>query len=186
MLGDLNCIAVKQRFPQISRVDSMKSSTSVSIAGHGIAAGAAGGIAEIIWILVFALATGTDAATLARGVTTAVGANLLFSGNSVASGVAIHMILAVTLGTALAFAWSSVSQRWPTSPYAVGLVALAVVWTINFLIILPLLSPDFVQIVPYPVSMTSKLLFGLTAAAVLSHQALIPPTLLARADEVIE
>jgi UPF0716 family protein affecting phage T7 exclusion len=82
----------------------MNGSTSASIAGRGVVAGAAGGIAEIIWILVYTLVTGTDAATLARGVTTAIGANLLFTRGTVASGIAIHMILAVTLGTALAFA----------------------------------------------------------------------------------
>lgn len=150
----------------------MNGSTSASIAARGVVAGAAGGIAEIIWILVYALVTGTDAATLARGVTTAAGANSLFTGGTVASGIAIHMILAAALGTALASAWRSFSQRWSnqTNPYAVIPIALAAVWAINFLIVLPLLSPDFVQIVPYPVSLTSKLLFGLAASAVLSHR----------------
>jgi hypothetical protein len=150
----------------------MNRSTSASIAGRGIVAGAAGGIAEIIWIVVYASVTGADAATLARGVTTAAGANLLLAGSSAISGIALHMILAVMLGTALAFAWTAFSQRWPkrTSPYAAVCAALVAVWAINFLIILPLLSPDFVQIVPYPVSLISKLLFGLAASTVLSHK----------------
>ena len=152
----------------------MKRSTLASIAGRGIVAGAAGGIAEIIWIVVYASVTGADAANLARGVTTAAGANLLLTGSSVISGTAIHMILAVMLGTALAFAWNAFSQRWPkqTSPYAALCAALGAVWAINFLIVLPLLSPDFVQILPYPVSLISKLLFGLAASAVLSGKVL--------------
>ena len=156
-------------------------STSANIAGRGIVAGAAGGIAEILWILVYATATGTDAATLARGITTAVGANLIFTNGSVTTGVAVHMVLAVTLGVALAFTWTYFSRHWARqmSPYVLVTVALAAVWVVNFLFVLPLLSPDFVQIVPYPISLASKLLFGLAASAVLSHKALRSTTKLA-------
>ena len=159
----------------------MTKSTSASIAGRGIVAGAAGGIAEIIWILVYATATGTDAATLARGITTAAGANLIFANGSVAAGVVVHMVLAVTLGVALAFTWTYFSRRWARqmSPYVLVTFALAAVWVVNFLFVLPLLSPDFVQIVPYPISLASKLLFGLAASAVLSHKALRSTTMLA-------
>jgi hypothetical protein len=81
------------------------------------------------------------------------------------------MMLAVALGIALAFSWTALSERWPTraNAYAVMPVALAAVWAINFLIILPLIDPHFVQIVPYSVSLISKLLFGVAAAAALSH-----------------
>lgn len=142
------------------------------IAGCGVVAGAAAGIAAIIWIFVYASATGTDAASVARGVTTATGVNLLLQGGSGAFGVAIHMMLAVILGTALAFAWTALSQRWPKqiSPYAIVPVVLAGVWAINFLIVLPLVNPNFVQIVPYPVSLVSKLLFGVAAAATFSYR----------------
>jgi hypothetical protein len=150
----------------------MNRSIPAGIFGRGVAAGAAGGIAEIIWIFVYASATGADAASLARGVTTATGANLLLQGSSAAFGVAIHMVLAVTLGIVLAFLWTTLSRRWPKelNPYAVMPVALAGVWAINFLIVLPLVDPNFVQIVPYPVSLISKLLFGVAAAVALSHR----------------
>jgi hypothetical protein len=152
----------------------MNRSTSAGIIGRGIAAGAAGGVAEIIWIFVYASATGADAASVARGVTTATGVNLLLQGSSAPFGVAIHMILAVTLGIVLAFSWTAVSRRWPKhlNPYAVMPVALAAVWAVNFLIVLPLLDPNFVQIVPYPVSLISKLLFGVAAAAALTRRGL--------------
>jgi hypothetical protein len=48
---------------------------------------------------------------------------------------------------------------------------LACVWAINFFVVLPLISPAFVTLVPYPVSLVSKLLFGVAAAAVLRHHA---------------
>jgi hypothetical protein len=150
----------------------MNRSIPADIIGRGVAAGAAGGVAEIIWIFVYASATGADAASLARGVTTATGVNLLLQGSPAAFGVAIHMILAVTLGIVLAFAWTAISRRWPTqlNPYAVMPVALAAVWAVNFLIVLPLVDPNFVQIVPYPVSLISKLLFGVAAAVALSRR----------------
>jgi hypothetical protein len=161
-----------QTFSEIIEVSTMDGSISARIAGRGAVAGAAGGIAELIWILVCASATGTDTATLARGVTTATGVNLLLRGSPAAFGIAIHMILAVTLGISLSFLWTSISQRWPkqVNPNAVMPIALAGVWAINFLIILPLIDPGFVQIVPYPVSLVSKLLFGVAVAATLSHQ----------------
>ena len=142
------------------------------IAGRGVVAGAAGGIAEIIWIFVYASVTGTDVASVARDVTTATGVNLLLQGSPAAFGVTIHMMLAAVLGIALAFSWTALSRRWPKrlNPYAVMPVALAGVWAINFLIVLPLVDADFVQIVPYPVSLISKLLFGFAAAVALSHR----------------
>ena len=158
--------------PPISKASTMNRTTPAGIIGRGVAAGAAGGIAEIVWIFVYASATHADAASLAQGVTTATGLNLLLQGNSTGFGVAIHMVLAVTLGIVLAFSWTALSRRWPKrlNPYAVMPVALAGVWAINFLIVLPLVDADFVQIVPYPVSLISKLLFGFAAAVALSHR----------------
>ena len=53
------------------------------------------------------------------------------------------------------------------------LAALAGVWAINFFVVLPIVSPAFVHMVPYAVSLTSKLLFGVAAAAVLRRQAVV-------------
>ena len=44
---------------------------------------------------------------------------------------------------------------------------LALVWTLNFFIILPWLNPAFVTLMPYSVSLASKLLFGVTMGIVL-------------------
>ena len=158
--------------PPIGKASTMNRSISAGIVGRGIAAGAAGGIAEIIWIFVYASATGADAASLARGVTTATGVNLLLQGSPAAFGVTIHMVLAVILGIVLALSWTALSRHWPKqlNPYVVMPIALTGVWAINFLIVLPLVDPNFVQIVPYPISLTSKLLFGVAAAVALSHR----------------
>ena len=134
---------------------------------QGAVAGAAGGLAEIAWVSLYAGMTGGDPATLARGVTTAAGVSALLPASPVALGVAVHMTLAVALGIALASAWRAMRQYQPalTNPYPVMLAALAGVWAINFFVVLPIVSPAFVHMVPYAVSLTSKLLFGAAAAA---------------------
>ncbi len=134
----------------------------------GVVAGAAGGLAEIVWVSAYALATGMDAAIVARGVTTAVGITALLPQTSVLLGVFIHMALAVVLGTVLAAAW----QKLPGARYPLTVAALAGVWMMNFFVVLPLLSPDFIQLLPYTVSLVSKLLFGFAAAEVLRRASL--------------
>lgn len=132
----------------------------------GTIAGAAGGLAEIAWVSLYAGITGDSAAVLARGVTTAAGVSSLFPADAVTVGLTVHMAIAVALGITLAFAWQAIiSQRKLT----IGLfpfmtAALAGVWAINFFVVLPVVSPDFVSLLPYSVSLASKMLFGLAAA----------------------
>lgn len=140
----------------------MRRATAYAIA-IGVLAGLAGGLAEIIWIWAYAALTNGDAAVVARAVTNAVPFNQDIS--PVASGVGIHMGLAAILGVAVALAIRPVAG----SLHGIGLYAtvsavLAVVWAVNFLVVLPLVSPQFVDVVPYAVSFLSKLLFGVAAA----------------------
>lgn len=143
---------------------------------YGAIAGIAGGVAEVIWVSVYAAATGSDAAIVARGVTTAVSLNAMVPNASVSAGVTIHMLLAVGLGLVLALAWrelASRSGRIAAAPFGFGAAALAGVWAFNFFVALPVISPDFVSLLPYPVSLASKLLFGLAAADVLRRSATV-------------
>jgi hypothetical protein len=139
---------------------------------HGFIAGAAGGLAEIAWVLLYAGITGGDATVLARGVTSAAGVTALLPLSPVILGVIVHMELAVIVGLLLGFAWRELRAQWPSlrSPYPFALAALAGIWALNFLVVLPLVSPAFVHLVPYTVSLTSKLLFGIGAAAALQCQ----------------
>jgi hypothetical protein len=144
----------------------------------GAIAGAAGGLAEIAWVTVYATATGSNAAILAQGVTTAVGATALLPESfPMILGVAIHMTLAAMLGIVLAFTWRALcaSRIGSMSPYPFTLAALVGIWAVNFFVVLPIVSPAFVHMVPYAVSLTSKLLFGLAAAQALRwHEASKP------------
>lgn len=134
---------------------------------QGVIAGAAGGVAEIVWVTLYAGATGVDPVALARGVTTAAGANALFPAAPVALGATLHMGIAVVLGIALAFVWRTLSAHRPAaSPFPFMVAALVGIWAINFFVVLPIVSPAFIHLVPYPVSLMSKVLFGLAAAGV--------------------
>ncbi len=141
---------------------------------YGVLAGAAGGLAEMIWVSIYSAATGGDAALLARGITTAVGMSALLPSAPVMTGILVHMALAVLLGVALTGLSQSVVglRSSAASLYALSLVVLAAVWAINFLIVLPAVSPTFVNLVPYSVSLISKLLFGLAAAETLRRYAM--------------
>ncbi len=147
---------------------------------QGAIAGAAGGLAEIAWITLYAAATGGNASTLARGVTTAAGASALLPADAVALGVAVHMTIAVALGVALAFVWRSLTSRGTPkhSVFPCMIAMLAGIWAINFFVVLPIVSPAFVSLVPYSVSMVSKLQFGLAAAS--AFYLLAPATLTLR------
>lgn len=149
----------------------MTSDVRLKVLSSGIFAGVAGGLAEVAWVALYAAATGGDPAVVARGVTTAAGVSALLPASPATLGVGIHMTLAVMLGVALSFAWSRLRDRGLSNPYLFMLAALAGVWAINFFVVLPIVGPAFVHIVPYAVSLTSKLLFGLAAAAALRRQA---------------
>jgi hypothetical protein len=139
---------------------------------NGMIAGAAGGLAEVAWVSLYAVLTGANAASVAHGVTTAVGATALLPDNAAMLRIAIHMAIAVALGIALAAAWQTMSKVSATSPYGFVLAALIGVWAMNFFVVLPVVSPDFIQLVPYAVSFVSKLLFGIAAAEVLRRTAM--------------
>jgi hypothetical protein len=121
----------------------------------------------------YAMVSGGNAANLARGVTTAAGVSALLPTAPVSMGIAVHMALAVLLGVALVGVWQALAPRGSgvTSLFGAMLAALVVVWAINFFVLLPVISPPFVQIIPYPVSLISKLLFGLAAAESLRRSA---------------
>jgi hypothetical protein len=86
------------------------------------------------------------------------------------------MTLAVALGVALAIVLrpAFAPLRGTLGIYASLVLALTGVWAVNFLVVLPQISPAFVDLVPYQVSLLSKILFGLTAASVLGTRSRAP------------
>jgi len=138
----------------------------------GVAAGLAGGAAEIVWVAVYGAISGTPVGVVARGVATALLPGLATLPFVAAIGIALHMLLAVGLGIAVVAAFRVPLLRcvgaWPQS--ALVVLALGAVWSFNFLVVLPRLDPGFLVLLPMVVTLASKLLFGVSAAAVLRSQ----------------
>jgi hypothetical protein len=138
----------------------------------GIAAGLAGGAAEVAWIGLYAPLSGVDAAAVANGVTITLFPALGAHPATVALGIALHMGIAVLLGMAIAVALRAGVPRLAgtiVEPLAViGL--LVAIWAMNFLVVLPAVNPGFVELVPLGVALTSKVLFGAAAALVLFYR----------------
>lgn len=139
---------------------------------RGLLAGFAGGLAEVAWVSLYAAVSGGSAANVARGVTTAAGITTLLP--AAPAGVVVHMTLAAFLGVVLTALWQSLSsgrQRSAGALYGFMLASLALVWAMNFFVVLPVVEPSFVHLLPYSVSLVSKLLFGVAAAEALRRSA---------------
>jgi hypothetical protein len=134
-----------------------------SILSVGLLIGLAGGLAEILVVSLYSALTGGDAAMVARQVASAVG----LDGASAAAGLAVHMGLALALGVVLSAMVQSLTAWSDRAIWAFTMGSLAAVWAINFFIVLPAVSPGFVHLLPYAITLASKLAFGVAAAAAL-------------------
>ena len=143
----------------------------------GLWAGLAGGLAELSVIWLYWAQRGGDADILARYLASGVGLDA-----SPAIGVAVRLVLAAALGIGLSAVIRSTARR----PARDGLVfsfmlgSLTAVWAANIFIVLPATNPAFAHLLPDPVTLVAKWLFGLAAAATLC--ALTPPDWALSAD----
>jgi hypothetical protein len=130
----------------------------------------AGGLAEILWVSLYAAFTPLAGATVARAVTASLFPALAAAASGAWLGIAMHMTLALALGYAFAYlVWRPlVRARGPLATLAVSALALATVWTVNFFAVLPALNPAFVTLMPYSVSFASKMLFAVAMGGVLA------------------
>jgi hypothetical protein len=132
-------------------------------------AGLAGGIAEMIWIAGYCALTPLRSAELLRQISLSVGINAGAGAFASMFGLAIHLGLSILLGLTFALTvWRPSLQR---SGVAGNLLAscavLSAVWVFNFFVVLPGLNPGFADLMPYAVTLVSKLLFGIAMGWVL-------------------
>ncbi len=130
-----------------------------------VAAGAAGGLAEVVWIAAVATALGADGWAIARAVGATVIPGMAASSFTPWIGLAIHFLLSIALASVMMRVLGR--QRSAALRFLGALGALAAVWVFNFFLLLPLINPAFVSLMPHPVTLVSKLLFGVAMAAVL-------------------
>ena len=156
-----------KEYPMEPPVSISKRSSTLLTGG---VAGLIGGLVEFGWVTLYADITGADPHQFAPGIVSAASVRALIPGRPPSLlAVIVNLSFAVVLGIVLTFAWRAIRARRPdlTNPLPFALAALAVVWAINFFVVLPILRPEFVHLVPYGVSLTSSLLFGAAVAAVL-------------------
>lgn len=136
-------------------------------------AGLAGGTAEILWVLGYGAVAPVSAAEIAREVTASVLPGAAAWTAAPALGVGIHLALSI----AVAYAFLAALGRLLPGCHnagryvALAVAALAGVWAVNFLLLLPLLNPRFVTLMPYAATLFSKALFGAAMGAVLARTA---------------
>lgn len=143
------------------------------VAQVGVIAGLAGGLAEVAWISIYCAISGVPVDLVAQEVTRSIAPYASYS--SVWAGIVIHLILAVCLGMGAAFAIRLLLLGYGrvSAEFSLVILTLATVWAVNFLLVLPYLNPHFVDLLPYSVTLASKLLFGLAAATVFRIERLV-------------
>ena len=141
--------------------------SAIKVLRIGVLAGLAGGAAEVAWVSAYGALTGTPTAAVAKGVTAAFLPGIADQPVAVGLGIGLHMLLSVALGLAVAAAFSAPLLNrigeWKQSTLVV--LTLGLVWAFNFLVVLPVLEPGFLTLLPVGVTLASKLLFGVGAAA---------------------
>lgn len=129
-------------------------------------AGFYGGMAEVVWIAVYCLFTGQSSAEVARQVASTLASGAAAGASGVAAGIAIHFALsAIVAMVYVQLVWRPFARHLnEAAGIVVACVALGLIWTMNFLLVLPAVNPAFVTLVPYSISFASKILFGIAMA----------------------
>ncbi len=126
-----------------------------------VVAGLAGGLAEVLWIGASAMALGVDGWRVVREVAVTVLPVAADSSTAPALGFIVHFVLSIALAAGFVHVLERVRpQTGPGAWLAAAVVSLAIVWSVNFLVVLPWLNPAFVTLLPFGITFISKLLFA--------------------------
>ncbi|HKH81889.1 MAG TPA: hypothetical protein VKA03_09865 [Methylovirgula sp.] len=136
----------------------------------GVLAGLAGGLAEVVWIGLYSGASGTSGFDVARRVADTVFPGVLQMPAGPALGLAIHFGLSAVLGLLLVRPLTSAILQRSGALLPICLGILGLIWSVNFMLVLPILNPIFSALLPAWVTLTSKLLFGAALAGVLGQR----------------
>lgn len=127
-----------------------------------IIAGLAGGMIEVFWVSLYSSFSSVSIAEIGRQVTASLFPIATSSAIAPTLGLFIH--LSLSLGLALLFismVLKPVFKRYGKPGIMISsMITLALVWKINFFIVLPLLNPTFIGLMPLMITFISKLLFG--------------------------
>jgi hypothetical protein len=127
-----------------------------------ILAGAAGGTVEVIWVLMYCFGSPLSASLVAEEVARSFlpqMAGLI----AVLTGLIIHYVLALLIAAVAVFAYLRLFAGDTDEPaiFATSIAALVAIWAANFFVVLPVVNPVFVTLMPYTVTLISKIGFGI-------------------------
>ena len=150
------------------RVNSTLTFKSVSSVTNALAffqkiviAGLIGGLCEVFWISIYSVLSDVSLSQVGREITHAVFPSLAANYYAPIMGVAIHFSLSILL--ALGFItclWPMLKNKSKQVLFASTLSVLGLIWAFNFFVLLPVINPTFVILMPYTVTLVSKLLFA--------------------------
>ncbi len=136
---------------------------------RALLAGLAGGIAEVFWVTVWSAITPLQLSVVAREITRTVYPGMAAAPAAAEIGLIIHLLISVAIGVAFVWVFGIyLARHYGGAGILAGSVTLLVlIWTINFLVVLPVLNPVFVTLMPSAVTLGSKTLFGIAMGTVL-------------------
>ena len=129
-----------------------------------------GGAAEVVVVTLAALFAGIGGWAVATGVSDAVYPAAFQGEAAIWVGMTIHFVLSFLIAACFVPFAARIHERFGASAVvAASAAALCCVWAMNFFVILPRVAPEFVTLVPYPVSFLSKLSFGVVMGLTLVY-----------------
>jgi hypothetical protein len=128
-----------------------------------VLAGIAGGTVEIIWVLLHCIGSPLQASLVAEEVARSFLPQMVGL-TAVLTGLLIHYVLALLIAAVAVFAYLRTFAGDIDEPaiFATSIAALVAIWAANFFVVLPVVNPDFVTLMPYTVTLISKIGFGIT------------------------
>lgn len=128
-----------------------------------VLAGIAGGTVEIIWVLLYCIGSPLQASLVAEEVARSFLPQMVGL-TAVLTGLLIHYVLALLIAAVAVFAYLRTFAGDIDEPaiFATSIAALVAIWAANFFVVLPVVNPDFVTLMPYTVTLISKIGFGIT------------------------
>lgn len=140
----------------------------------GVVGGLAGGLAEIVFMGAYCLASGKSGASILSLITfTFSDRGFAFGPLGASAGVLIHFALSVLIGVLFSIAMflidNNTDKESATRTVVSGAILLTGIWAFNFFILLPNINPEFVALVPAKVAFFSKFLFGLSLGVLVNQ-----------------
>jgi hypothetical protein len=134
-----------------------------------ILAGLAGGLAEMIWIMFYSAVTPLSTVEVARQITVTALPFAAHGQLAPALGIGIHLVLSIVLAAGfVGVLYDPLARRFgPRGIFFSGVTVLTVIWAVNFFVLLPVLNPAFPLLMPYAITLISKMLFGAAMSGVL-------------------